>query len=75
MKKWLLKFFSQIGKTIIIFIKPLGVTWMMGQVFIKLGLLSKPSWQEWCMGTSFLLLGGGLIKVGKGLQEKFINKT
>jgi len=55
-------------------VKPLFVTFLLGNVFIILDVVEKPTYKEWCIGTAFLLIGGGAIKVGKGLQEKFINK-
>jgi hypothetical protein len=49
-------------------------TFLLGQLFMFLGVFDKPSYKEWCQGTMFLLIGGGLISAGKAAKEKFINK-
>jgi hypothetical protein len=54
------------------FVKPLFVTFIIGNVLIFVGVIEKPSFLQWCAGTGSLLIGGGVFKAGKYFREKFI---
>ena len=68
------KFIDAVQKLILTGLKPLFVTFILGNLLIIAGLIEKPSFKEWCIGTAFLLIGGGVMKVGKGYQDQFIKK-
>lgn len=68
------RFADAFQRMILTGLKPLFVTFILGNLLVLFKFIEKPSFKDWCVGTMFLLVGGGAIKAGKGMQEKFANK-
>jgi len=68
------KWIDKVQKTILKMTGLLFLTFIIGNLLVILGMIDTPSFKDWCQGSMYLLIGGGVVTAGKAYKEKIIDK-